>query len=428
MNFIQKGGISFRAGYDEESAAIFFIQNSTCDIISYKTKGGIIFKLTLNRGITSPYSDSRSIDTNKSINQIILKLVFLHESKNFVLSDKVIYNNQTDIDFTNEVEIQKDVYSKSFGVDLEPICPSIAFSKIFIETNTTEYLTDLLSIASTVQKCNTIIERLITQISDFKIGVIMMELLDGFSNLTDYIQVRLLYQKRIPTSPTQTYYLDLALFELYLLYNIGYIHGDITLANLMLNRKYQYLDRQHPGRVIIIDFGATFLHSLTEKILPDNIVRVAELCRTIGSPFYGSIADEQASTWPSYDWLDYYKENKDESNIRLNEIYNMRQAQKMRFHESILLNERNYLKKDEIILGVTEKPHIPTISAMNIDSSSDDSGVVSTAVIIPPIYGQIWRQPPASEPVINTSAASNLLANTSVVQPVFGQHVFGQPA
>ena len=179
---------------------------------------------------------------------------------------------------------------------------------------------------------------------------------------------------------------------------------------------------------LLIDFGATFLHSLTEKILPDNIVRVAELCRTIGSPFYGSIADEQASTWPSYDWLDYYKENKDESNIRLNEIYNMRQAQKMRFHESILLNERNYLKKDEIILGVTEKPHIPTISAMNIDSSSDDSGVVSTAVIIPPIYGQIWRQPPASEPVINTSAASNLLANTSVVQPVFGQHVFGQPA
>ena len=47
------------------------------------------------------------------------------------------------------------------------------------------------------------------------------------------------------------------MFELWRLYNFGYIHGDITLNNLMINIHYPYIEDKL-GKVIIIDFGATF--------------------------------------------------------------------------------------------------------------------------------------------------------------------------
>jgi hypothetical protein len=422
MNFIQKGGIIIQSIYNSDTAANFFIQNSTCDIISYKTKGGIIFKLTLNPGIKSPYSVSRSIGTNITINQIILKLVFLHESAGFRMASDVKYNQQSTDNFTDELNIQKDVYEKSFGEDLEPICPSIAFSQI-IDTDSKLFLSNLFNIASTLV-CEKIINRLIQKIPGFKIGLIMMELLDGFDNLTGFIQESQLKKKREPSNLTQQLYLDLALFELYLLYNIGYIHGDLTLANLMLNRDYQYLDRQHPGRVIIIDFGVTFLHGLPEKILPDNIARVAELCRTIGSPFYGKIADEQARTWPSYDWLDYYITNKDASNIRLKEIYDMRQEQKYRFHESILLNERNYLKKGETILGVKKHPHISTISDMNVYTGDDSAAVAVIKPQLPYTWNPQFLQPHSKK---DTDDATEFLKLSSFSKPSYGTpSPFGQ--
>ena len=45
---MQKGGVSIIKRYDNNRALNFFLKNYTCNILTYQSRGGIIFKLTLN--------------------------------------------------------------------------------------------------------------------------------------------------------------------------------------------------------------------------------------------------------------------------------------------------------------------------------------------------------------------------------------------
>jgi hypothetical protein len=79
---MQKGGVSIIEGYDNNNTALyFFLENSTCNILTYKSRGGIIFKLTLNENIISPYIVNRSNIPNTPLNEILIKIVFIDDAK-----------------------------------------------------------------------------------------------------------------------------------------------------------------------------------------------------------------------------------------------------------------------------------------------------------------------------------------------------------
>jgi hypothetical protein len=59
----------------------------------------------------------------------------------------------------------------------------------------------------------------------------------------------------------------LSIYEHYRLFKIGYLHGDFHESNAMFIRPYVYIDGFN-GRVMLIDFGATFKHNLP---IPSNL-------------------------------------------------------------------------------------------------------------------------------------------------------------
>jgi hypothetical protein len=62
-------------------------------------------------------------------------------------------------------------------------------------------------------------------------------------------------------------YLDLAIYELLRLYSIGYLHGDFSQENIMVNPTYNYTGT-NSGRAMLIDFGMTFKHKYKDRDIP----------------------------------------------------------------------------------------------------------------------------------------------------------------
>ena len=73
--YAQHGGILIKEGRTSKEAYTYFIDNSICELITFETKGGLLFKLKLNAGLDSPYSCSRSNNPNDDIREVILKII-----------------------------------------------------------------------------------------------------------------------------------------------------------------------------------------------------------------------------------------------------------------------------------------------------------------------------------------------------------------
>jgi hypothetical protein len=88
--------------------------------------------------------------------------------------------------------------------------------------------------------------------------------------LQDFVTVSSLINNPIAVTPVadKEFYQKLTMYELWRLYNIGpgYLHGDNHLENAMVNTNYDYI-KGRKGRVLLIDFGATFTRA---EILPED--------------------------------------------------------------------------------------------------------------------------------------------------------------
>jgi hypothetical protein len=89
----------------------------------------------------------------------------------------------------------------------------------------------------------------------------------------------------------------LAVYELLRLYSIGYLHGDFSQTNIMINPTYNYTGT-NSGRAMIIDFGMTFKHNEPDA----DILRILERMRDTRVPFIG-IAPTQHK---NYNWFINY--------------------------------------------------------------------------------------------------------------------------
>jgi len=376
---MQKGGVSIIEGYDNNTALYFFLENSTCNILTYKSRGGIIFKLTLNEYITSPYIVNRSVSINTPLNEILIKIVFIDDTKpdkeknifqlfNFQLFNKEGFqitelNNTTSSEFLSEIKIQSDIYGKSFDYYFEPICPGILFSSIYdIHNNNLSYLLNLLKekknddtteyillyILSYIENIKDIKENIYRY--NIKIGIIIMEYMSGYITLHDYINNPNTSENKKQNAKY------MAMYEIARLFNLGYIHGDLNMGNLVINPTYTYFDKI-PGRVILIDFGSAFEHNIPKLESYENLYSNAvTFSYNLTSPKYD---EGTAKTFSDYQWLQFkdsnvigYADVNDEvvkaADAKLFELYNRRKRIKEFFDLHI---KNSNIRKNENLGG-----------------------------------------------------------------------------
>jgi hypothetical protein len=174
-----------------------------------------------------------------------------------------IYSN-AEIDFWNEVYLQSKIYKKT-NEFLEAVCPPIVYSECLDNASSIEMLKKLFSLVDNASEHDMsddpmfeLYNRYYMNNSTLKLGIIGMGFTEGYTSL--YSMFRSNY-------PNITRYFDLAIYELLRLYSAGYIHGDFSLANVMINTDYNYTGT-NSGRAMLIDFGMTFKHNYKDRDIP----------------------------------------------------------------------------------------------------------------------------------------------------------------
>jgi len=266
-----KGGI-IRKNLAINSKLTFysFLKNSVCTLLSKDSKGGFLFKLTLDSSVESPYMLNRSNSPLADVRELIIKLVFLNDTdgvyaitKNGAITSTL--SNTVPDEFTIECIIQNHVFSNTLDMYLEPVCPSIVSHSPNLGMNELFQLID-----SAMKSSDSFTKDIFQQIMGtivppkkaadplklmydghlFDLALIVMENLAGFDTLHNVNHANPI---------TRDFNKKLTILELYRLFNLNILHGDFHENNFMINPTYEYVDGQ-PGRVIIIDFGASFPH------------------------------------------------------------------------------------------------------------------------------------------------------------------------
>ena len=164
-------------------------------------------------------------------------------------------------------------------------------------------------------------------LDNFSLGYIVMECLTGFTTVYD--------KSKTLTPIGDKFVRELVIFELYRLYQLGYLHGDVNPCNFMVNLKYLYVTG-FKGRVIIIDFGSTF--KVTKQMIPPtSIMDVIELSKTTPIPQYSTpefIRDKfNQQTFGGWMWLWDTLAERDMYNNGLEKILEGREKMKNTFRE-----------------------------------------------------------------------------------------------
>ena len=157
------------------------------------------------------------------------------------------------------------------------------------------------------------------------IGIIVMEKMEGFITLYEAIE-----KTKLNNSQNEYVKLHLlAFFELIRLYEQGYLHGDFHLNNMLVKINYEYIrfdmeiseeirsnfenyiqfienfKNSFSGRVILIDFGASFKPTKVIDINENRLELVLQENYRYASPLWGDI---DVSNFPSYKWMNNFVE------------------------------------------------------------------------------------------------------------------------
>ena len=218
-------GIFVRTGGDEfnnTTALKYFIENSTCTVLSVHSNIGFVIKLTLNVDVPDikyPYgtlkfnSQTTEIKT-ENVTNIVLKFVIINKYYNYMNHDGERHDFFEDLcfihgdasstckqyengflevgkkDFIQEVKTQKIVFFDSYVVDyqLKAICPDIIGITTF-SPNIAKVFKDTFIIPNEIDK--DIIHKYFSYITElqerkYNIGCIIMEYIEG-QTLSNFI-------------------------------------------------------------------------------------------------------------------------------------------------------------------------------------------------------------------------------------------------
>lgn len=213
-----------------------------------------------------------------------------------------VVHTSLDTEFWSEVEKQTIIYKESVN-NLEPICPPILYTKCYDHSESNHLINLLYEQRDDKTRTNIdddedpllVIEDIFDTKPKLRLGVIAM----GFT--TDYITLH----KAIRNDPSKKdLYIKLSIYELLRLYTLGYLHGDFSLSNIMINPTYNYTGT-NTGRAMLIDFGMTFQHNYTDT----NIVSILNKMLNTRVPNNGVLPIEHNN----YKWLKRYIEQHGEN-------------------------------------------------------------------------------------------------------------------
>ena len=239
----------------------FLLNNSDIKIFSYETRGGIILKLELKSGIASPYMSVNPESLGQDVKIIFFKLVFIGNF-DFVIHG-IHLNKASKKDFEKEVKIQNDIYIKTQGVNLSPLCPAVLDS---YHLDTDEECKRLLydcKLKLTTQAEKDLFQNIINNFvrSNFTIGLQVMEYIENSKTLASYIYDE--QNIKIDTKLTKDLY-TLAFFKLKTLHSLGYRHNDLHSSNVLVKKIDNCVCSIGKScccfdgyDVLIIDFGKT---------------------------------------------------------------------------------------------------------------------------------------------------------------------------
>jgi len=286
-----------------------FINSS---VISYVGAGSSGLGLLSSNPTNDSYKILTTNNENVVCSELFIKIVPIYSDKTFQPLFKDLYIRKDDLwaeifssaepEFWNEVRIQNEIYKKT-NENLEPICPPIVFSEcldnatsiamlemLFDNIDKSAIPPDLFRVMMEDDPLNKIATKLrLPRYHGIKLGIIGMGFTKGYQSLHSAVRGKDVAEKKP--------YLDLAVYELLRLYSIGYLHGDFSQTNIMINPTYNYTGT-NSGRAMIIDFGMTFQHNSPDV----DILRILERMRDTRVPFIG-IAPTQHE---NYNWFINY--------------------------------------------------------------------------------------------------------------------------
>lgn len=293
-----------------------FIDYTKLSTVTYFNQGnyGIGYKVKINDLSRSNYNvlSLRNTENTIKCGQLFVKISPIYDGDNNDLYDliKDILGMEAtpSRDFLNEIRAQTDIYKKS-NANLEAICPPIIYSNVVNNTEVKSRAQNLLSVM--INKMpnddNKIflerMKRLYEGNSELKLGIIVMSFAENYDTLLNVLH-------RTNNQAQQIMYKYLAVYELLRLYDLGYMHGDYHLENILINTNYKYsnLDDMYLGRCLIIDYGMAFKN----KHLPDSESTTSiDKLRKIAEEKQPD-TNQNAYSWYAYKWvLDFIKSESD---------------------------------------------------------------------------------------------------------------------
>jgi hypothetical protein len=276
-------------------------------VISYVGAGSSGLGLLSSNPTNDSYKILTTDNGNVVCSELFIKIVPIYADKFFQPKFDLhirktdqwadIFSSAED-EFWHEVRIQNEIYKKT-NENLEPICPPIVYSECLDHASSIALLEMLfdkydksdiprnLLMDEPLNKIATMLH--LPRYHRIRIGIIGMGFTKGYQSLYSVVHGKDTDEKKP--------YLDMAVYELLRLYSIGYLHGDFSQQNIMINPTYNYTGT-NSGRAMIIDFGMTFQHNTPDV----DILRILERMRDTRVPFIGIAPTQHAN----YNWFINY--------------------------------------------------------------------------------------------------------------------------
>lgn len=282
-----------------------YTKNST---VTYFNKGsyGVGYSAQINDLSKSRYNMISLNNTEQTFTcgRLFVKLVPIFDDKEdtdlpSLVDDTLEMDVTTSDNFLNEVRIQTDVYKKTNN-NLEAVCPPIVYSNIVNNTSEKSRAQKLLSVMINnmpndenkvfLHRMRSLYEANTT----LKLGVIAMSFAENYDTLWNVI-------KNTTNSAQQIMYKYLAVYELLRLYDIGYMHGDYHMNNILINTQYNYntLETMYLGRCLIIDYGLAFKN----KYVNVPTVNEPSVKLHVIAQETHPLTAKNAYNWKSYKWI-----------------------------------------------------------------------------------------------------------------------------
>jgi hypothetical protein len=118
------------------------------------------------------------------------------------------------------------------------------------------------------------------------------------------------------SSTMKTRYKYMAAHRLIQLYDMGYLHGDFSLPNIVIDTTHTYpnthgsSEGSSPGHVLLIDFGATFKHNIPSDIAVSRVDKLRHMLNT-RVPYLGLAPKNH----DNYKWLKILVEDEEPSEL-----------------------------------------------------------------------------------------------------------------